>query len=199
MSEFQGFTPNQFADSIGIAVAEEWAGKGIGKALMTESVRLAKKHGYRFKLLVLTSNYSLKIATRLGFELKAFTKYHEFEYNWIKPFTGADPEHEGVGFAVLDLEKFQKHSSIWAPGSPYKSCVQYVWIKLFQSLLEVLLCLCCIPPYRIYSINRRPRISAALESRNINKRRARTSAAPMIRRLFEYFTQKASSVVLVQW
>ena len=46
--------------------------------------------------------------------------------------------------------------------------------------------------YRIYSINRRSRISASLESRNINKRRPRIIAAPLMRRLFEYFTQKAS-------
>ena len=50
--------------------------------------------------------------------------------------------------------------------------------------------------YHIYSINRRIRITAALESRNINKRRPRISTAPMMRRLFESFTQKASSVVL---
>ena len=108
MSEFQGFTPNQFAYGIGIAVAKEWAGKGIGKALMTESVRLAKKHGYKFKLLILSSKYSSKIALDLGFELKAFQKYHEFEYNGVKPYIGVDPEHEGVGFAVLDLEKFHE-------------------------------------------------------------------------------------------
>ena len=34
--------------------------------------------------------------------------------------------------------------------------------------------------YRIYSIKRRPRISAALESKNINKRRPRLDAAPMM-------------------
>ena len=108
MSEFQGCIPNQFAHGLGIAVAEEWAGKGIGKALMVESVRLAKKHGYKFKLLVLTSKYSLKIATRLGFEFKAFQKYNDFEYNGVKPFTGVDPEHERASFAVLDLDKTQE-------------------------------------------------------------------------------------------
>ena len=39
--------------------------------------------------------------------------------------------------------------------------------------------------YRIYSIKRRPRINAALESKNINKRPRQIDAAPMMRRLFE--------------
>ena len=42
-----------------------------------------------------------------------------------------------------------------------------------------------IRDYRIYSIKRRPRINATLESKHINKRRPRIDAAPMVRRLFQ--------------
>ena len=108
MSEFQGFTPNQFVRGLGIAVAEEWAGNGIARALTIDIARLAKKRGYKFALSIFTNKYTTKIALDLGFELKAFQKYHEFEYNGVKPYIGVDPKHEGVGFGVLDLEKFHE-------------------------------------------------------------------------------------------
>ena len=108
MRVFQGFTPNQIVHGVGIAVVEEWARKGIAKALTAEMVRLAKKRGYKFQFLIITSKYSLKTAMDLGFELKTFQKYHEFEYNGVKPYIGVDPEHEGVGFGVLDLDKLHE-------------------------------------------------------------------------------------------
>ena len=108
MSEFQGFTPNQFARGLGIAVAEEWTRKGIARALLIDGFRLAKKRGYKFGVSMFTNLYATKIALDLGFEVKAFQKYHEFEYNGAKPYIGVDPKHEGVGFGVLDLDKLHE-------------------------------------------------------------------------------------------
>ena len=108
MNKFQSDPSNKLAYGVTVAVKETRKGEGIGKALMMESLRLAKKSGYKFHFLILTSKYSLKIALKLGFELKAFIKYKDFEYNGGKPFLNMSPEHEGIGLAVLDLDQFQE-------------------------------------------------------------------------------------------
>ena len=110
MNEFQSDPSNKLAYGVTVAVKETRKGEGIGKALMMESLRLAKKLSgcYQFHLLILTSKYSLKIALKLGFELKAFTKHKYFEYNGGKPFLNMNPEHEGIGLLVLTLDQFQE-------------------------------------------------------------------------------------------
>ena len=108
MNKFQSDPSNRIAFGDALAVKETRAREGIGKALMMESLRLAKESGYKFYFLILTSKYSLKIALKLGFELKAFIKYKDFEYNGGKPFLNTNPEHERIGLAVLDLAQFQK-------------------------------------------------------------------------------------------
>ena len=108
MNEFQSDPSNRIAFGVALAVKETRKGEGIGKALMKESLRLAKKRGYKFHSLILTSKYSLKIALKLGFELKAFIKYKDFEYNGGKPFLNMNPEHKGIGLAVIDLDQFQE-------------------------------------------------------------------------------------------
>ena len=110
MNEFQSDPSNKLAFGVALAVKETRRREGIGKALMMESLRLAKESGYKFYFLILTSKYSLKIALKLGFELKAFIKYKDFEYNGGKPFLNTNPEHEGIGLAVLELDQFVKFS-----------------------------------------------------------------------------------------
>ena len=107
-NEFQSDPSNNLSFGGPVAVKETRKGEGIGKALMMESLRLAKKSGYKFHFLNLTSKYSLKIALKLGFELKAFIKYKDFEYNGGKPFLNMNPEHDGVGLAVIDLDQLQE-------------------------------------------------------------------------------------------
>ena len=108
MNKFQSDPSNRIAFGVALAVKETRAREGIGKALMMESLRLAKESGYKFHFLILTSKYSLRLALKLRFELKAFIKYKDFKYNRGKPFLNMNMEHEGVGLAVMDLDQFQE-------------------------------------------------------------------------------------------
>lgn len=71
-----------------VAVSSDFCKKGLATKLMELSIQLAIERGAGAVQIEAVSEYTARLATKLGFTTLKATDFAKFEYNGLKPFAG---------------------------------------------------------------------------------------------------------------
>lgn len=91
---FETYEVNKAMYSAALAVDEKYRGKGLGKRLYEENMKLAKSLGYPIYVCDCTSAFSAKACANLGFTEIYEIVFEEYKDESGKPALKPDPPHE---------------------------------------------------------------------------------------------------------